>query len=437
MQQGRVWGLMGAGRIVAALAMAVGWLAAAAVVDWPPSVPAAAAAISTFTNPTSIAIPAVGSGDATGSPAGPYPSTMTVSGVVGTVAKVTVSLQNISHTFPDDIDVIVVGPGGQIVTVMSDAGHTNDLTGATLTFDDGAASALPDGAAFGTGTYKPSNYETVDDPFPAPAPVGSRSSTLSVFNGVNPNGTWRLYVVDDAADDIGSIASGWSLTITSVLLPTANGEFATTVQGTAVVVPVLANDSDPDGTLDPATVAVVSGPASGSTSVNTTTGAITYVPNDGFSGMDSFSYTVRDNDGAVSNAATVSVTVNPAPTPTLTPTPTSTLTPTLTPTFAAGPSATPVPVRVSVQRAGANRLLVTIAATGPIDRVAWPAVPNVAVETVDGTPITGGVLTVPASSITAVFYIRKLSGSSVTLPLTVTGAFGTWQTFVGGGPNAW
>jgi hypothetical protein len=127
--------------------------------------------------------------------------------------------------------------------------------------------------------------------------------------------------------------------------------------------------------------------------------------------------------GAVSNAATVSVTVKLAPTPTPTPT--------------AGPTATPVPVRVSVQRAGANRLLVTIAAPGPIDRVAWPAVPNVAVETVDGTPITGGVLTVPASSTTALFYIRKLSGSSVTLPLTVTGVFGTWQTFVGGGPNAW
>jgi hypothetical protein len=82
-------------------------------------------------------------------------------------------------------------------------------------------------------------------------------------------------------------------------------------------------------------------------------------------------------------------------------------------------------------------LLVTIAAAGPIARVAWPSVPNVAVETSEGTPIPGGFLVPPPGSTTAVFYVRKLGGSSVTLPLMVTGAFPTWQTFVGGGPSAW
>jgi hypothetical protein len=47
------------------------------------------------------------------------------------------------------------------------------------------------------------------------------------------------------------------------------------------------------------------------------------------------------------------------------------------------------------------------------------------------------VLTVPGGRLTAVLYARKLNGDSATLPLTVTGAFGTWQTLVGGGPNAW
>ena len=69
--------------------------------------------------------------------------------------------------------------------------------------------------------------------------------------------------------------------------------------------------------------------------------------------------------------------------------------------------------------------------------VTWTPVPNIAVETSAGVPITGGVLTPPPGSTTAVFYVRKLSGSSATLPLTVTGAFPTWQTFVGGGPSAW
>jgi hypothetical protein len=33
--------------------------------------------------------------------------------------------------------------------------------------------------------------------------------------------------------------------------------------------------------------------------------------------------------------------------------------------------------------------------------------------------------------------VRRLSGTSATLPLTLTGSFGTWRTFVGGGPDAW
>jgi len=72
---------------------------------------------------------------------------------------------------------------------------------------------------------------------------------------------------------------------------------------------VLANDSDSDGTLDPATVAIVSQPGNGSASVDASNGAITYTPAAGFSGEDSFTYTVMDNEGAASNAAPVTITV--------------------------------------------------------------------------------------------------------------------------------
>jgi len=76
-----------------------------------------------------------------------------------------------------------------------------------------------------------------------------------------------------------------------------------------VTVNVLANDSDVDGTLNPATVTLGTLPLSGSASVNPATGAITYTPNAAFSGTDSFTYTVKDNAGASSNAATVTITV--------------------------------------------------------------------------------------------------------------------------------
>jgi len=91
--------------------------------------------------------------------------------------------------------------------------------------------------------------------------------------------------------------------------PTAVNDSAATPQTTPVTVNVLANDSDADGTLNPTTVTLGTLPASGTASVNTTTGAITYSPAAGFSGTASLTYTVKDNGGATSNAATVTVNV--------------------------------------------------------------------------------------------------------------------------------
>ena len=87
---------------------------------------------------------------------------------------------------------------------------------------------------------------------------------------------------------------------------------AATNAGTAVVISVLANDSDADGTLVANTVAVGTQASSG-TAVANADGTITYTPNGGFSGTDTFTYTVMDNDGATSNVATVTVTVNAFP----------------------------------------------------------------------------------------------------------------------------
>ena len=52
-----------------------------------------------------------------------------------------------------------------------------------------------------------------EDLYPAPAPDPPWGSTLSVFNGTNPNGTWSLYIVDDYNGFDGYIEGGWCLTI--------------------------------------------------------------------------------------------------------------------------------------------------------------------------------------------------------------------------------
>ena len=71
---------------------------------------------------------------------------------------------------------------------------------------------VSDGGPIATGTYKPTNYEGQSDEFVAPAPSGPYASALGELSGVDPNGSWSLYVTDDFFLDGGSIADGWSLT---------------------------------------------------------------------------------------------------------------------------------------------------------------------------------------------------------------------------------
>ena len=176
----------------------------------------------TFTNPTPIMIPAAGTGAPTGAPAAPYPSVITVAGIPATefITGLTVTLLDFSHVFPDDVDVLLEGPNGVRVLLMSDTGASFGVDSIDLTFADGAG-PLPDAAAITAGTYSPTNYNT-PDPFPAPAPAGAFASMLAAFGGVQPNGNWSLYVVDDAEFDVGQIGGGWSMNITTVATTCGN-----------------------------------------------------------------------------------------------------------------------------------------------------------------------------------------------------------------------
>ena len=162
--------------------------------------------VTSFSNPTTINIPDVAIGN-------PFPSTINVSGMTSGVAKVTVQLNGFTHTFPDDVDVMLVGPQGQKVMLMGEAGGGGNANLANLTFDDAAALAIPDSTLLTTGTFRPADY-LAGDTIQAPAPPPPYATTLSEFNGTDPNGDWNLYVRDDGSSDVGSIATGWTLNIT-------------------------------------------------------------------------------------------------------------------------------------------------------------------------------------------------------------------------------
>ena len=100
--------------------------------------------------------------------------------------------------------------------------------------------------------------------------------------------------------------------------PEADNDSATLDQDTRLALDVLANDLDEEGRLNPASVRVLAQPAHGRVSVETSTGAVTYEPEPGYTGPDSFTYVVEDEFGGESNAATVSLNVEPAGLPPVT-----------------------------------------------------------------------------------------------------------------------
>jgi subtilisin-like proprotein convertase family protein len=183
--------------------------------------------VTVFSNPAPIAPADRASNNAGTNPGIPpsnYPSPISVSGLTGTVSKVTVTFA-ITSTFPDDFDILLVGPTGARSLVISDAGGSGDHTNITYTFDQTAATAFPDGGTtvIPAGTYRPANYLGLATPepggqdnFPAPGPgLMSYTADFNVFNGTAPNGTWNLFVVDDQVIDTMSLPSGWSIDITT------------------------------------------------------------------------------------------------------------------------------------------------------------------------------------------------------------------------------
>lgn len=148
--------------------------------------------------------------------AGLYPSPITVNGLVGPITGVAVTLTGLTHGYTADLNVLLVGPLGQKVLLLSDAGRA--ASNANLTFSDAAGSPVPATATVPTGVYTPTNLAEecatglVSDPFPPPETGGAYGSSLdAAFNGTMANGVWSLYVVDDCANHTGQFAGGWSI----------------------------------------------------------------------------------------------------------------------------------------------------------------------------------------------------------------------------------
>ena len=125
-------------------------------------------------------------------------------------------------------------------------------------------------------------------------------------SGVYPVGTTT--VVWTVSDNAGNTSS-CSNEVTVLSAPVAVNDTASTLEDTPVDVVVLKNDMDCSEGLIGSSVKVTKTPANGTVTINSVTGATTYIPNPGFEGTDTYNYEVCNNQG-LCDEATVTVVIN-------------------------------------------------------------------------------------------------------------------------------
>jgi subtilisin-like proprotein convertase family protein len=152
----------------------------------------------------------------------PYPATLDVTGATRKVDRMTATLHDIDFKATTDTDLLLVGPTGASVILLSDVGGGNHVSNEDLSFDDAAATPVLFSQPLEPGVHKPNNDDRgvgPDEPlgvdvFPAPAPGGPYGTSLGAFKGTDPNGTWKLYMVDDSHGGANAVNGGWSLNFT-------------------------------------------------------------------------------------------------------------------------------------------------------------------------------------------------------------------------------
>ncbi len=170
--------------------------------------------------------------------------------------------------------------------------------------------ASPTALASSTVSPKPTVLPSATVPLPSAQPTATSALPSPTSLPTSPTTVAPTLAPPTSAPPTSSPPTATS-PATSNIPPVLTNDAISTPEDISVTFNVLSNDSDPDGSIVPGTLTIISGPSQGSlTTVNTSTGDITYQPNSDFNGIDTFTYQVCDNDGACSTAS-VTITVTP------------------------------------------------------------------------------------------------------------------------------
>ena len=144
---------------------------------------------------------------------------------------------------------------------------------------------------------------------PVHVSVSVQSGVLTITPETNFFGEDSLTY--QVADDQGAVSNAATVRLTILSVndpPVAQDDSAATLTNQPIEVPILLNDVDIDGTVEASTVQFEREAMPGaSTEFDASTGLLTYVPPPDYSGIDTLSYIVQDDSGAVSNGALIRI----------------------------------------------------------------------------------------------------------------------------------
>lgn len=157
------------------------------------------------------------------------------------------------------------------------------------------------------GNIDPASVKIASNPASGAAQVNFPAGTITY----SPSPVFSVGTVTftyTVANNFGSVSQPATVTVSINKPPVALNDSATLQAGSPLAINVITNDTDSDGFINPASISIVSAPAHGSAAAQSN-GTVLYTPTPGFTGGDSFRYTVTDNQGTFSNVATVDITV--------------------------------------------------------------------------------------------------------------------------------
>jgi YVTN family beta-propeller protein len=203
-------------------------------------------------------------------------------GTATATVTVTVSPVNDAPVAVDDVAAVAEDSGPTVIDVLGNDTDPDDddLTVAGVGDTENGSVAIENGSI----TYTP------DADFD-----GTDSFTYTISDGQGGTATATVHVTVEGVND-GPVA--------------VDDTFTVDEDSGATVIDLLGNDSDPDGDELTVESLMIGGDFEGTLSVSVETGVITYTPDPGFSGIESFTYLVGDGNGGTATA-TVTIDVTP------------------------------------------------------------------------------------------------------------------------------